>query len=131
MISLQRSPNETSNVFEVDNLDTEFFRWAFESVTDLLFDKKFGTLNNNPSPEAIDFITSLGKFSKYCMKSALLPRAILKYHKPKSYKETETNYLKLHSRAKKLIKEKLEELHSRQALGESNFKENDTQEFIP
>ena len=126
-----RKPDGTSNAFEVDNLDMEFFRWAFESVTDLLFDKRFGTLTNNPSPQAIDFITSLGNFLKYFVRSSFLPRAVLKYHKPKSYKETEINYLKLYSHAEKLIKEKLQELHSQQALGESDFQENDTQEFIP
>ena len=126
-----RSPRDSLTAFEINEIDMELFRWSFESVTDMLFDKRLGTLSDTPPKEAVDFITSVGVFLETVVSASLFPEGVHKFYKPKVYREFEQNFLNMYYYSDKLIKEKMEELGRRQDLGKVNSGEDEIQEFIP
>ena len=55
-----REPSGSEKENEVCELDNELFKWSFESVTEMLFDKRFGCLEADVNEEAQTFIKAVG-----------------------------------------------------------------------
>lgn len=114
--------------FEVDEIDMELFKWSFETVTDFLFDRRFGSLEKNPPPDSVAFIKAVGNFLDNVIAASLVPLKFYKYYKTKAFKAFDENFMLLYQYAEKLIAEKLDDIERREALGENL---EDSQELIP
>ena len=111
-----RSCNTAEN--EVSNLDKELFKWSFESVSHVLFDKRFGVLGDVYNPEAQDFIASVGKFIEAAFQAGFLPVWFYKYiYETRTYKAFVENFDKMHDYAAIFIGNKLQEYEEQDKLG--------------
>ena len=68
-----REPSGSEKENEVRDLDNELFKWSFESVAEMLFDKRFGCLEPEVNKEAQTFIKAVGEFLYNLMGVGLLP----------------------------------------------------------
>ena len=82
-----REPSGSEKENEVCDLDNELFKWSFESVAEMLFDKRFGCLQPQVNKEAQTFIKAVGDFLYHMMGVSFLP--------PWFYKMYETQQLKM------------------------------------
>ena len=57
-----REPSGSEKENEVCDLDNEHFKWSFESVAEMSFDKRFGCLEPEVNKEAQTFIKAVGDF---------------------------------------------------------------------
>ena len=47
---------------EIPQLEDELFKWSFESVSLVLFDERFGALEDTVKPEVTQFIDAVSNF---------------------------------------------------------------------
>ena len=59
--------------YEVKGLDNELFKWSFESVAEMLFDKRFGCLDEQVNQDAQAFITAVAEFLEETLASMFYP----------------------------------------------------------
>ena len=57
-----REPSGSEKENEVCELDNELFKWSFESVAEMLFDKRFGCLEEEIIKEEQTFIKAVGLY---------------------------------------------------------------------
>ena len=127
-ISKVRNSPSSERPFEIDDLDMELFKWSFETVTDFLFDRRFGSLSDSPPEKSVAFIKAVGLFLDSVLPVNLLPVWFYKYYKTKKFKMFEENFLELYKIAEELIQNKLDEVERRLDRGESI---GDSGEVIP
>ena len=127
-ISKVRNSPSSERPFEIDDLDMELFKWSFETVTDFLFDRRFGSLSDSPPEKSVAFIKAVGLFLETLVSVNLLPVWFYKYYKTKKFKLFEENFLELYKIAEELIQNKLDEMERRLDRGESI---GDSGEVIP
>ena len=102
---------------EVSNLDKELFKWSFESVSHVLFDKRFGVLGDGYNPEAQEFIASVGKFLDAAFPAMFVPVWFCKYiYETRTYKAFVENFDKMHDYAAIFIGNKLREYEEQDKL---------------
>ncbi|CAI9579566.1 unnamed protein product [Staurois parvus] len=116
MVRLQYLSKEspTSNI--VQDLANEFYRFAFEGVSFIVFETRTGCLNKQIPPETQKFINSIAEMLRNSTYAQYLPvwtRGILPYWK---------NYLdgwdRIFAFGKKLIDKKMSEIQERLERGE-------------
>ncbi|XP_048582527.1 sterol 26-hydroxylase, mitochondrial [Nematostella vectensis] len=100
----------TDSEYEVENLDNELFKWSFESVAYMLFDKRFGTLEENVNPDAQGFIASVGGLLESFLPASLLPVFIYKVYETEAYKNLVYHFDRMYNYAEKFIGERVQEL---------------------
>ena len=126
-----RNNVEGEKAYEIDNLDMLLFRWSFESVTDVLFDRRFHTLSENPSKESLDFILNVGTFLKHAVPALMIPLSVHKVYETQVFKELERSFKKLYYYAELFTTQKLKELDKNVKTEGINLEKDDIQEFIP
>ena len=114
---IRNGPNE-KDPFEVNELDMELFKWSFETVTDFLFDRRFGSLTDSPPERSIAFIKAIGLFLDSALPVNLLPPWFYKYYETKAFRTFDKNFLELYEFADALIEERLDEIARKVELGE-------------
>ena len=72
-LRIVREPSGSEKENEVCDLDNELFKWSFESVAKMLFDKRFGCLEPQINKEAQAFIKAVGDFLYNLMGVGFLP----------------------------------------------------------
>ena len=114
--------------FEVNELDTELFKWSFETVADFLFDRRFGSLKDSPPEKTFAFIEAVGLFLGNALPASLLPTWFYRYYKTKAFKAFDKNFMELYKFADEMIKEKLNDVKRRLEQGENI---ENSKELIP
>lgn len=82
---IRESPGSEKE-YEVQGLDNELFKWSFESVAEMLFDKRFGCLEPEVNKQAQTFIQAISVFLEEMMGSNLYPIWLIKIFEPKQVK---------------------------------------------
>ena len=102
--------------YEVKGLDNELFKWSFESVAEMLFDKRFGCLDAQVNEDAQAFITAIGEFLEQTMASIFYPIWLVKIFEPKPVKKMFDNFDKMYDYAEMFIEQRLKELEEREKM---------------
>ena len=68
-----REPSGSEKENEVCDLDNELFKWSFESVAEIMFDKRFGCLEPEVNKEVQTFIKAVGDFLHSAVGVGFLP----------------------------------------------------------
>ena len=130
---LIRHPSGTEKENEIPDLDQELFKWSFESVADIVFDRRFGCLEENMNPEAQEFISSIGTMLANIVSASLLPPALYKVYETQSYKTFADAFDKMYDYAELFINRRIEELRrkrERAATTGDASDEDDTATFF-
>ena len=81
-----REPSGSEKENEVCDLDNEHFKWSFESVAEMSFDKSFGCLEPEVNKEAQTFIKAVGDFLHSIVGVSLLPTWFYKIDQTQHFK---------------------------------------------
>lgn len=81
-----REPSGSEKENEVCELDNELFKWSFESVAEMLFDKRFGCLEPEVNKEAKTFIKAVGDFLHNAIGVGFLPNWFYKIYETQQFK---------------------------------------------
>ena len=81
-----REPSGSEKENEVCDLDKELFKWSFESVAEMLFDKRFGCLESEVNKEAQTFIKAVGDILDTIMGVGFLPTWFYKIYETQQFK---------------------------------------------
>ena len=95
---------------EVIGLDEELFKWSFESVAEVVFDKRFGCLDAHVNEDAQAFITAIGGFLEQLTASIFYPIWFVKIYEPTPVKKMFDNFDKMYDYAEMFIEKRLKEL---------------------
>ena len=109
-----RNPVGTERENEILDLDNELFKWSFESVADVVFDRRFGCLEEKMNQEAQEFINSIGIFLRSILGVSLLPVRFFKIYKTQGYKNFVSSYDKMYEYAELFIGRKIDELREKE-----------------
>ena len=101
---------------EVIGLDEELFKWSFESVAEVVFDKRFGCLDAHVNEDAQAFITAIGEFLEQLTASIFYPIWFVKIYEPTSVKKMFDNFDKMYDYAEMFIEQRLKELEERENM---------------
>lgn len=113
-----RSPPGTDNSYEVEGIDNELFKWSFESVSHVLFDRRFGCLENEVNPDAQDFINSVGEFLHSIVVIGMIPVWFHKIYETKVFKDFVYHFDNMYKYADRFIDETVKDVEIRR--GQSN-----------
>ena len=92
---------------EVPQLEEELFKWSFESVSQVLFDERFGALEDEIDPEVQEFIQSSPYFLNASASINVQPPWMMNIFQTKMYKQFTQSCDKLYEFTGKCIKRKL------------------------
>ncbi|EDO48366.1 predicted protein, partial [Nematostella vectensis] len=81
-----RGPANSPKEYEVHDLENELFRWSFENISTVLFDKRFGCLDDHVDPDAQAFIDAVGDFFSCISSLLLIPQWFHKIYETPTYK---------------------------------------------
>ena len=101
---------------EVIGLDEELFKWSFESVAEVVFDKRFGCLDAHVNEDAQAFITAIGEFLEQLTASIFYPIWFVKIYEPTPVKKMFDNFDKMYDYAEMFIQQRLKELEERENM---------------
>ena len=99
-----REPPGSEKEYEVLGLDNELFKWSFESVAEILFEKRFGCLEPEVNKEAQTFINAIGRFLEEFMGTAMYPIWLIRIYEPKQIKNMFDSMDKMYEYAEMFIK---------------------------
>ena len=99
--------------YEVKGLDNELFKWSFESVAEVVFDKRFGCLDAQVNEDSQAFKTAVGAFLDHFTASAFFPIWFVKVFEPTPVKKMFDNFDKMYDYAEMFIEQRLKELEER------------------
>ena len=102
--------------YEVKGLDNELFKWSFESVAEMLFDKRFGCLDAQVNEDAQAFITAIAEFLEATLASMFYPIWFVKIFEPKPVKKMFDNFDRMYDYAEMFIEQRLKELEEREKM---------------
>ncbi|XP_078343772.1 sterol 26-hydroxylase, mitochondrial-like [Oculina patagonica] len=105
-----REPSGSEKQNEVFDLDQELFKWSFESVAEMLFDKRFGSLEPEVNKEAETFIKAVGDFMYNIGTIAFLPNWFYKIYETKQFKTFISSLDTLYEYAEMFIERRINEL---------------------
>ena len=92
---------------EIPSLEEELFKWSFESVSLMLFDERFGALEDQIHPEVKEFISAVNNFLQSTAHIDVQPLWLHKIFQTKMYKQFAESYDKFYEFTDKAIKRKL------------------------
>ena len=101
---------------EVPQLENELFKWSFESVSLLLFDERFGSLDDKMNPEVQEYINHIGKFLVTSSFIDVLPVWMHEVFPTKMYKQFAESYDKLYRFTEMTIERKFKEFQEQGKL---------------
>ena len=105
-----REPIDSQNANEVSGLDNELFKWSFESVAELLFDKRFGCLEPEVNKEAEIFIKAIGEFLYNAIGVAFLPNWFYKIYETEQFKKFFDSFDTMYEYAEVFIQRRINEI---------------------
>ena len=105
-----REPFGSTRENEVQGLDNELFKWSFESVAELLFDKRFGCLEPEVNKDAQTFIQCTGDAFHNLMGTPFYPIWLIKVYEPRQVKQMFESFDKLYEYAELFINRRLKEI---------------------
>ena len=109
-----REPCGSEKENEVCDLDKELFKWSFESVAEMLFDKRFGCLEPVVNKEAETFIKAVGDFLYNSMGIGFLPIWFYKIYETKQFKAFSSSLDTMYEYAELFIARKINELEKQE-----------------
>lgn len=114
---------------EVPQLEEELFKWSFESVSLVLFDERFGALEDEIDHEVQEFIQSSSDFLNASAAINVRPAWMMNIFQTKMYKQFTQSCDKLYEFTGKCIKRKLTKYEEQNtSTGEQNQSQN--REFL-
>ena len=128
-----REPSGSEKENEVCDLDNELFKWSFESVAEMLFDKRFGCLEPEVNEEAQTFITAVGEFLHNLMGVGFLPTWFYKIYETQQLKTFLYSLDTMYEYAELFIQRRihdLEEQYKSQSRDPSGPSESDKAGFL-
>ena len=108
-----REPDGSENANEVFGIDNELFKWSFESVAEMLFDKRFGCLEPQVNKEAQIFIKAVGDFLHNAVVVGFLPVWFYKIYETEQFKKFFDNFDVMYQSAELFIERKINELEAK------------------
>ena len=115
-----REPGGSEKENEICELDKELFKWSFESVAEMLFDKRFGCLEPEVNKEAQTFIKAVGDFLHNVMGIAYLPTWFYKIYETKQFKTFVSSFDTMYEYAELFIERRIHGLEEKQRNQPSN-----------
>ena len=109
-----REPSGSEKENEVCDLDNELFKWSFESVAEILFDKRFGCLEPEINQEAQAFIKAVGDFLYNLMGIGFLPTWFYKIYETEQLKEFLSSLDTMYEYAELFIQRRIRDLEEQQ-----------------
>ena len=106
-IRVQSGTEKANEVFGIDN---ELFKWSFESVACMLFDKRFGCLEPHVNIEAQTFIKAVGEFLHSATTIGFVPVWIYKIYETENFKQFFRSFNTMYECAELFIERRLNEL---------------------
>ncbi|XP_078352546.1 sterol 26-hydroxylase, mitochondrial-like [Oculina patagonica] len=100
---------------EIPLLEDELFKWSFESVSQLLFDERFGALEDQIQPEVKQFLDAIANFLYTTTHIHVQPPWLHKIFPTKIYKQFADSYDKLYEFTGKALKRKIKEFEEQDA----------------
>ena len=128
-----RGPSGSEKENEVCDIDNELFKWSFESVAEMLFDKRFGCLEPEMNEEAQTFIKAVGDFLHNFMGVDLLPTWFYKIYETQQLKKFLSSLDTMYEYAEMFIQRRLrdlEEEQKKQSRGSSGSSESEKAGFF-
>ena len=114
-----REPIGSEKENEVCDLDNELFKWSFESVAEMLFDKRFGCLEPQVNKEAQTFIKAVGEFLYNLMGAGFLPTWFYKIYETPQLKKLLSSMDTMYEYAELFIQRKIHDLEEQQYKSQS------------
>ena len=102
-----REPSGSEKENEVCELDNELFKWSFESVAEMLFDKRFGCLEAEVNEEAQTFIKAVGEFLSSLLGVGFLPLWFYKIYETQKFKNFFNNFDTIYDYAELFIERRM------------------------
>ena len=115
---------------EIPSLENELFNWSFESVSLVLFDERFGALDDQIKPEVKDFISAVYNFLQSTAHIDVQPLWLHKVFPTKMYKQFAESYDKFYEFTDKAIKRKLKNFSDQGDLSDAVRKQSEKVEFL-
>ena len=115
---------------EVPFLEKELFKWSFESVSRVLFDERFGSLEDEVKPEVLEFINSVYNFLVTSADIDVQPVWLVKMYRTKMYKQFAESQDNFYEYTEKCIRRKLKEYEEREKLSKEGQNQSDKMEFF-
>ena len=109
-----REPSGSEKENEVCDLDKELFKWSFESVAEMLFDKRFGCLEPEVNKEAQTFIKAVGDILHTIMGTSFLPIWFYKIYETQQFKTFFSSFDTMYQYAELFIERRINELEEQQ-----------------
>ena len=114
-----REPSGSEKENEVCDLDNELFKWTFESVAEMLFDKRFGCLEPEINKEAQAFIKAVGDFLYNLMGVGFLPTWFYKIYETEQLKKFLSSLDTMYEYAELFIQRRIRDLEEQQYKNQS------------
>ncbi|KAJ7394491.1 hypothetical protein OS493_000305 [Desmophyllum pertusum] len=111
-----RESSGSEKEYEVQGLDNELFKWSFESVAEMLFDKRFGCLEPEVNKEAQTFIQATGELLEEMMGSNLYPIWFIKMYEPKQVKKMFDSFDTMYEYAEMFIDRRIKEIEEQDKM---------------
>ena len=108
-----REPSGSEKENEVCELDNELFKWSFESVAEVLFDKRFGCLEEEINEEAQTFIKAVGDFLANAVEVGFLPNWFYKIYETQKFKKFFDSFDTMYDYAELFIGRRIKELEEK------------------
>ena len=125
-----REPSGSEKENEVCELDKELFKWSFESVAEMLFDKRFGCLKPEVNKEAKAFIKAVGDFLHSAVGVGFLPTWFYKIYETQQFKTFFSSFDTMYEYAELFIERRINELEEQQRNQSRNTSERDKAGFF-
>ena len=109
-----REPSGSEKENEICDLDNELFKWSFESVAEILFDKRFGCLEPEINQEAQTFIKAVGDFLYNLIGVGFLPTWFYKIYETEQLKEFLSSLDTMYEYAELFIQRRIRDLEEEQ-----------------
>ena len=109
-----REPSGSEKENEVCDLDKELFKWSFESVAEMLFDKRFGCLESEVNKEAQTFIKAVGDILDTIMGVGFLPTWFYKIYETQQFKAFVSSFDMMYEYAELFTERRINELEEQQ-----------------
>ena len=105
-----REPDGSDKANEVCGLHNELFKWSFESVAEVLFDKRFGCLEPQVNEEGQIFIKAVGDFLDNVVVATFLPIWFYKIYETEQFKKFFKSFDTMYEYSELFIERRIKEL---------------------
>ena len=122
-----REPSGALRENEILELDNELFKWSFESVAEMLFDKRFGCLEREVDKDAQAFISAVQGFLLNVVTVGLLPNWFYKIYETQQFKGFVENFDAMYNYAELFIAKRVKKLEE---LAKTKSSESETAGFF-